>query len=184
MHLNASILFDKHASPLLPPGITVLEVGTGKKFWRSIYRKSAKDRGWTYRFCDMGNYGSDQEDFIPQKGPYEIVVPESYGFSAVIASQVVEHVAKPWVWIKELARVTKVGGLVVLVCPVTWAQHRHPVDCWRILPDGMRSLLEEGGLEVVKVAMENCDKTGGNAGNQFGGANVEVLDCIGVGRKK
>jgi hypothetical protein len=48
----------------------------------------------------------------------------------------------------ELARVTKRGGRVITISPVSWPYHEAPVDCWRIYPAGMETLSRYAGLEV------------------------------------
>jgi hypothetical protein len=42
------------------------------------------------------------------------------------------------------------NGYVFITAPWSWEIHRYPVDCWRILPDGMRELIEQGGGEFVE----------------------------------
>ena len=78
-------------------------------------------------------------------------------FDVVISGQCLEHVEAPWFWIKEVARVCQSPGLVIVIAPWRWAEHKRPVDCWRILPDGMKFLLEYAGLEVVEYGKSNKD---------------------------
>lgn len=180
MHTNAEMIFDKYASKLLPSGISVLEAGIGKRFWHSPYFKSATARGWSHYFCDYQNFGDDQPQYIPQHGEYEIGIgPDT--FDAVISQQTLEHVRKPWLLVKEFARVTKPGGLVVMVVPATWGVHKNPWDCWRIYPDGMRSLIQDAGCEEVLIRMEHIKDTPEERACQWG--NVPVHDVIGIGKK-
>jgi hypothetical protein len=65
-----------------------------------------------------------------------------------LSGQVIEHVRKPWRWIPELARVTRRGGLVITINPVSWGYHEAPIDCWRMFPEAMRALYEAAGLIV------------------------------------
>jgi SAM-dependent methyltransferase len=81
----------------------------------------------------------------------------SESYDLVLAGQVVEHVRKPWAWLPELARVTRRGGLVAVINPVSWRYHEAPVDCWRIYPEGMRSLFEEANLEVLISVWESLE---------------------------
>ncbi|NIP82962.1 MAG: hypothetical protein GWM90_28535 [Gemmatimonadetes bacterium] len=66
----------------------------------------------------------------------------------MLASSVLEHVPRIWVWIHELARICRPGGHVVIINPVSWHYHEAPVDCWRMYPAGARALFEEAGLEL------------------------------------
>jgi SAM-dependent methyltransferase len=79
---------------------------------------------------------------------YEIPVADS-SFDVVLAGQVLEHVRRVWMWVAELARVTKPGGKVVMVSPISWPYHEAPVDCWRVYPGGTRALCDAAGLGVV-----------------------------------
>lgn len=92
--------------------------------------------------------------------PYHWPELESDSFDLVVSSQVLEHVPKPWEWIKEIARVTKPGGLVYLCSPNSMPYHAYPVDCWRVWPDGMRGLMEDAGLSVVECYARGIDTTG------------------------
>ena len=52
--------------------------------------------------------------------------------------------------IKEIVRIT--NDLVWICVPNECKEHRHPVDCWRVFPDGMKFLLKNvGGLEIIRV---------------------------------
>ena len=73
----------------------------------------------------------------------------SGSFDVVITGQALEHMDRPWEAFLEIARVLKPGGLLCAIVPSAGPEHRHPVDCWRIMPDGMRSLAGHAGLEVL-----------------------------------
>jgi len=75
----------------------------------------------------------------------------------VVAANVMEHVRKPWVWIREVARVCRPGGHVVTINPVSWPYHEYPIDCWRAYPEGMKALYEEAGLTVITSICESLE---------------------------
>jgi hypothetical protein len=77
----------------------------------------------------------------------------------VIAGQVIEHVRRVWVWMRELARICKAGGHVIVINPVSWPYHEAPIDCWRIYPEGMKALCDEAELEVVLSRWESLEAT-------------------------
>lgn len=85
--------------------------------------------------------------------PYRYPIGENE-YDVVISGSVIEHVPKPWLWLPELARITRRGGHVITVNPVNWIFHQAPVDCWRIYPDGMKALCEQAGLEPVLSRFE------------------------------
>lgn len=90
---------------------------------------------------------------------YKFPIPDNT-FDIVLSGQVIEHIKKIWVWIKELSRVCKKNGHVITIAPASWTFHEAPVDCWRIYPDGMRSLYEEAGLVIDLCKMESLEYAG------------------------
>jgi ubiquinone/menaquinone biosynthesis C-methylase UbiE len=80
------------------------------------------------------------------------VTPDAYRFpfedgtfDVVLTGSTMEHVEAIWRWVPELARVLKAGGLLAIVTHWSFPEHRYPVDCWRIMPDGMRYLFDQTG---------------------------------------
>jgi SAM-dependent methyltransferase len=69
----------------------------------------------------------------------------------VVCEQVLEHVRDPYLAVRNLTRLVRPGGLVLVSTPFLVRLHAHPEDHWRFSPSGMRLLLEAGGLEVVWV---------------------------------
>jgi len=69
----------------------------------------------------------------------------------IISGQTFEHTEFFWLTIREIARALKVGGLLCLIAPSAGDEHRYPVDCWRVYPDGLRALARYGGLEVLEA---------------------------------
>ena len=80
--------------------------------------------------------------------PYEYPFPDNH-FEVIISGSTLEHVKHPWRWIKEVARILKPGGKVCIIVPYAHPYHEHPIDCWRIFPEGMRALFEEVGLKEI-----------------------------------
>jgi SAM-dependent methyltransferase len=87
---------------------------------------------------------------------YEFPIPDET-FDIVLSGQVIEHVRKIWIWMKELSRVCKRGGWVITVNPVSWRYHEAPIDCWRIYPEGMKALYDEAGLEATVSECESLE---------------------------
>lgn len=81
-------------------------------------------------------------------------------YDVVLATQVVEHVSQPWTWFAEVVRITRPGGLIYICSPNTWPFHEHPIDCWRVWPDGLRGLFEWAGVECVEAYKNGPDTTG------------------------
>lgn len=113
------------------------------------FRNFFSDTPWLYVGFDL-EIGKSV-DLIGQSYMYPF---KDNTFDGVIANQVLEHIEKPWIWIKEANRIIKKGGFVILSAPWKFKMHRFPLDCWRILPDGMKSLLEEGSFFPIVYRIE------------------------------
>lgn len=151
MHTNSRLLFEKYALPLFQPGMKVLEIGPESV--PSTYRRMTEALSLEWHTLDMTNnpaltYANSLE--------YSFAIPDN-SYDIVLSGQVIEHVRKPWKWLPELARVAKVGALVITINPVSWAFHEAPVDCWRIYPDGMKALYEEAALSVIFSHWESLE---------------------------
>ncbi len=80
-------------------------------------------------------------------------------YDIVVSGQVLEHIKKIWVWIKEVARVCKAGGIVITISPAGYPDHG-PVGCWRVFLGGMEALYEESGLDVIMSTWESLEIPG------------------------
>lgn len=85
---------------------------------------------------------------------------ESNSYDIVLSGQVLEHVRQVWTWMRELARVCKVGGLVITISPVSWPYHEAPIDCWRVFPEGMKALCDYASLSVRLSRWESLEANG------------------------
>lgn len=152
MHENSRLLFRKYALDHFRPDLKVLEIGPDE-LPSSTYRRIVGAPSLTWHTLDIRTDpdltygGADEYSFPVDDDLYDIV----------LSGQVIEHVPKVWVWIREVARVCAPGGRVIIINPVTWPYHEAPVDCWRIYPEGMRALYDEAGLEVLLSTFESLE---------------------------
>lgn len=145
MHTNSRLLFDKFALPLFQPGLQVLEIGPDEL--PSTYRRLISTQDIVWHTLD----GHDSPELTyPGAGLYSFPIPDG-SYDIVLSGQVIEHVAKVWRWMPELARVTKPGGRVVTIAPCSWPYHEAPIDCWRFYPEALKALSEESGLDIEKI---------------------------------
>ncbi len=79
-------------------------------------------------------------------------------YDVVISGQVMEHVNRPWEWIKSLRPYFK--KYICIIAPNTIKEHRYPIDTYRYFPDGMRDLFNYAGIEVVKIFKSDKDTVG------------------------
>ena len=142
--------------------LKVLDVGSLQYESHKTYRELCS-KNWEYVGLDL-EPGSNV-DVVPND-PYKYPFPDNE-FDVIISGQCFEHVDRPWDLVKELYRILKYSGHVFIIAPSKGPIHtKH--DCWRILPDGMISLLEWGGFDGI-VTLWNKDSKWG--------------DCVGYARK-
>lgn len=73
---------------------------------------------------------------------------------AVLCTQVVEHVKDPFLLFREISRVLKPGGILILSGPFYWPLHEEPHDYWRFTEHGFRELARQAGLEIQTILRE------------------------------
>lgn len=69
----------------------------------------------------------------------------------IVAGQTFEHTEYVWETMRQIARTLKPSGLCCIIVPSSGHEHRYPVDCWRIYPDGLRALAHYANLEILEA---------------------------------
>ncbi len=152
MHPNSELLFAKYAKSYFQSGMSVLEVGPDKV--PSTIEKMVGDPKIRWEYLGYG----DTILPVTHRTQNDTIYPlESNSYDIVLAANVIEHVRQIWIWVKELARLCRPGGYVVLISLVSWTHHKAPVDCWRVYPDGMRVLFDEAGLMEELARFESLE---------------------------
>lgn len=149
MHLNAKLLFEKHAKKFFSAGSRVLELGPDD--FPSTFQRIVPSKEW--HTIDL--YSNPKLTYLASD-PYRFPV-EDNSYDIVLSGQVFEHVKKPWKLIVELARICRQGGVIITVAPVSWPYHEAPVDCWRIYPEAMKALHEEARLVTELAVWESLE---------------------------
>ena len=163
MHTNGKMMFKKYALPELRKGESVLEVGPARG--NTIIKDAVVSCGCGYVYADVQNFDIGRACMIPMDGPY-MIQRKDRTFDIVLSAQVLEHVADPFRWVKELARVAE--RAVILIAPFSYPVHGD-ADYWRVTSLGMRQLMNTAGL---KVKLSVCESLDGNH-----------TDAIGIGVK-
>ncbi|KUJ95301.1 MAG: Methyltransferase family protein [Desulfonauticus sp. 38_4375] len=128
--------------------LVILDIGSQAVGNMPTYRQFFNNPNWQYYRLDLTE-GENVD--IAVKDPYSWTEIADNFADVVISGQAFEHIEFPWLTIKEIFRVLKPGGLCCLIAPSAGPEHKHPYDCWRIYPDGMRALAKWAGFEIVEV---------------------------------
>lgn len=135
--------------------LTIADVGSYDV--NGTYRSLFVRPGWQYVGLDIA--AGPNVDVVLPPGEDD-AWPCAGEFDVVISGQCVEHVRKPWKWIKGVASLAKPGGLIWITGPNTYPFHEFPIDCWRLWPDGMRALFDEAGLVAVDAFYNGTETVG------------------------
>lgn len=136
---------EKHAAGL---GDDVLEVGSRQHVpdaWWVINRDLARGQ-WTGMDMQPG-HGVDVVADLH-------ALPEEWTgrFSGVLCSEVLEHVARPWVALPKLHAVMQPGALLIVTVPFCFPRHAFPDDFYRYTESGLLVLLEDAGFSSIQTA--------------------------------
>ncbi len=133
---------------------SVLEVGT-------LQSKP----GWpTHQFASFP--WVRREDYVMadvQAGPDVDVVADLHAlpaawagrFDAFLALAVFEHLERPWIAAREVARVLAPGGIFMVGTHQTFPLHGFPQDFFRFSKEALALIFQDAGLEVIESVYED-----------------------------
>lgn len=123
----------------------VLDAGSGRGGWREVIARG----GGVRESVDIVERPGESLTWIADLAHMKEVPDNRY--DCVICHQVLEHVQRPWQALEEIVRVLKPGGAFVTSVPHLSRLHDLPHDYFRYTPNGLASLLEACGLELVDL---------------------------------
>ena len=88
------------------------------------------------------------------RDPYDWRELRSESVDVLVSGQTFEHTEFFWETALEIARVLKPGGLCCIIVPSAGPEHRFPVDCWRMYPDGLRAIARYAGLDPIQASAQ------------------------------
>ena len=84
------------------------------------------------------------------RNPYRWQEVKPASVDVIVSGQTFEHTEFFWLTAREIARALKTGGFVCIIAPSAGDEHRYPVDCWRVYPDGLRAVARYAGLKTLE----------------------------------
>lgn len=69
-------------------------------------------------------------------------------FDAILCTEVLEHVVDPFAAVRELERIVKIGGFLLVTSPLNARIHGPIPDCWRFTEFGLRVMFRD--WEIVE----------------------------------
>lgn len=126
----------------------VLDVGSGAQPYRPLLPADARYRAIDDAAAEasFGYATPGTEYFSGDRWP----VAEA-SVDIVLATETLEHVPQPAVFLAEARRVLRDGGRIVLTVPFSARWHYIPHDYWRYTPSSLSNLLGAAGFTDVVV---------------------------------
>ncbi|MCO6498454.1 MAG: class I SAM-dependent methyltransferase [Chitinophagaceae bacterium] len=125
---------------------SMIDFGCGTRPYEHLFSRITKYTG--VDFEGGGNPYNKAKVDVYYNGS---TLPFSDGeYDNVLTTEVIEHVFNPDEIIKELNRVLKPGGLLLLTCPFAWPEHEQPWDYARYSSFGIKHLLEKNGFKIIR----------------------------------
>jgi hypothetical protein len=130
------------------PRPTVVELGTR----RQEGQQRSRHHVWVPhadQYIGVDYEPGDDVDLVADAHELSRHVPCS-SVDAVVSCSTFEHIKYPWIAALEIAKVLKIGGLILIQAPQTFALHAFPHDYWRFSTEGLKTLFPPAlGFEVL-----------------------------------
>lgn len=123
---------------------SIMDFGCGSKPYKSLF--NVKE----YLGVDFHGQGHSHENELIDVYYDGISLPfESNRFDGIFSSEVFEHIFNLEIILKELNRVLKHGGKLLITCPFAICEHEVPNDFARYTSYGLKDLLQRNGFEII-----------------------------------
>jgi SAM-dependent methyltransferase len=134
----------KHAAKLEGK---LMDFGCGSKPYKPLFVNAKEYIGVDY--AGEGHSHENEEIDVFYDGK-TIPFPDNT-FDSILTNEVLEHVFNLEDILKELHRVLKPGGKILITTPFAWTEHEVPVDFGRYTSFGMHALLTRNGFNVLSI---------------------------------
>ena len=122
----------------------LLDCGCGHAPYYGVYRDVVDEAIWVdWHNSAHRNPLLDAEIDLNRPLPFA-----DQSFDSVLLTDVLEHVAQSSSLVREIARVLRPGGKLILSVPFYYLVHERPYDYYRYTEFGLRHLCEQAGLRV------------------------------------
>lgn len=137
---------EKYLQPRRNEPLLILDLGS--QDINGSYRTLLEHAPWRYVGVDMAP-GNNVDVVLRDPYYWREIAPASA--DVIVSGQTFEHTEFFWLSMREMARALKVGGLLCVIAPSAGDEHRYPLDCWRVYPDGLRAVARYAGLETIEA---------------------------------
>lgn len=127
----------------------LLDVGCGKKPYKKFFFENSNiDSYLGLDIKEAIEYGGEKPDIFWEDD--KIPLNENT-INTAIATEVLEHVPNPELFLLEVNRVLKPKGLLLVTIPFLWPLHEIPHDNYRYTPFAIKRILENSGFVDINI---------------------------------
>ncbi|MEN9935357.1 MAG: hypothetical protein RLZZ387_1936 [Chloroflexota bacterium] len=124
---------------------TMLDIGCGRRQYQPIFEQKVD------RYIGV-DWPVSLEHATPDTVADALHLPLPHSIAdTVLATELMEHLPEPHLFLAEVARVLKPGGIFILSVPFLEPLHEEPRDFFRFTPYSLRILLEQHGFTVEQI---------------------------------
>jgi SAM-dependent methyltransferase len=133
-----------------------------------VKRTATKLRGQSGRLLEVGpqerllvretfnNFSVDTFDVVDNYKPtivgditkHNSTIPDAT-YDCIVCMEVIEHTVNPFDTIKEIRRILRHEGFLLISAPLNWRIHGPSPDCWRITEHGWNALLRD--FDIIEI---------------------------------
>ncbi|MFM0709170.1 methyltransferase domain-containing protein [Paraburkholderia phytofirmans] len=104
----------------------------------------------------FNNFSVDTFDVVDDYKPtivgditkHNSTIPDST-YDCIVCMEVIEHTVNPFDTIKEIRRILRHEGFLLISAPLNWRIHGPSPDCWRITEHGWNALLRD--FDIIEI---------------------------------
>ncbi len=138
-HINDFIA--RTAEKLATQSGKLLEIGSQD---RSVVRECFKN----FEIDSFDIVDTYKPKYVGDITKYNAEIPDS-SYDCVACLEVLEHTLNPFEAVKELRRILKHEGYLLVSAPLNWRIHGPVPDCWRFTEHGWKALLRD--YDIVEI---------------------------------
>lgn len=144
--------FMKKALKEIPLNATVIDVGAGTKPYKHLINAR------TPRYCTQDLFASAQDKIGIEQQAVDFVSSAEHmpipsgSFDYAICTELLEHVTSPAGVMKEISRILKPGGKVIVTVPMIIGEHQQPLHFQNLTRYGLSQLSDESGLLLDTIS--------------------------------
>jgi SAM-dependent methyltransferase len=141
-------------------GLRILEIGSREVTGPSDARKHLSKAGYIgfdyYRYIGFDYYHGPNVDVVGDAHKLSSYFGEHEKFDIIFCSACFEHFAMPWLVTAEIAKLLRVGGLVLVETHFSFSSHERPWHFFQFSDMALRVLFSPGlGFECIESGVSN-----------------------------